>query len=104
VTYALARRMGLGRRDHRRSIALELGGMLLAAYVIGAAFATVAAAIVHGKVDPLPALPPGPLFRMPLIPLVTVAAVIVVLAWVGAMRVQRRADRANVGELLRRAG
>ena len=59
VTYALARRMGLGRKEHRRSIALELGGMLAAAFVIGAVFATAAAAIVPGKVDPLPTLPPG---------------------------------------------
>jgi putative ABC transport system permease protein len=104
VMYALARRMGLGRREHRRSIALELGGMLLAAYVIGAGFATAAAFIVHGKVDPLPNLPPGPLFRFPITVLAVVAASIVVLAWAGAMRVQRRADHANVGELLRRAG
>jgi len=104
VTYALARRMGLGRSEHRRSIALELGGMLAAAFVIGSVFATAAAAIVHGKVDPLPTLPPGPLFHLPIATLVTVAAAVLVLAWLGAMRVQRRADRANVGELLRRAG
>jgi putative ABC transport system permease protein len=104
VTYALARRMGLRRKEHRRSIALELAGMLLAAFVIGAGFATAAAAIVHRKVDPLPALPPGPVFRVPVLALVAVAAAAAVLAWAGAMRVQRRADRVNVGELLRRAG
>jgi putative ABC transport system permease protein len=104
VTYALARRMGLRRRDHRRSIVLELGGMLLAAYVIGTGFATAAAAIVHGKVDPLPTLPPGPLFRVPAVTLVLVAAAGAVLALAGALRVQRHADHANVGELLRRAG
>jgi putative ABC transport system permease protein len=104
VTYALARRMGLGRREHRRSIALEIGGMLAAAFVIGAVFATAAALIVHGKVDPLPTLPPGPVFAMPIATLVFVAAAVLVLAWAGAMRVQRKADRANVGELLRRAG
>jgi len=78
--------------------------MLAAAFVIGSVFATAAAAIVHGKVDPLPTLPPGPLFHLPIATLVTVAAAVLVLAWLGAMRVQRRADRANVGELLRRAG
>jgi putative ABC transport system permease protein len=104
VTYALARRMGLSRKEHRRSIALELGGMLVAAFLIGAVFATAAAAIVHGKVDPLPTLPPGPLFALPITTLAIVAAVVVALAWLGAMRVQRRADHANVGELLRRAG
>src|SRR5262249_23596817 len=104
VTYALARRMGLGRREHRRSIALELGGVLAAAYMVGAVVATGAAFLVPGKVDPLPARPPGPLFRVPSPMLVGVAAVVVLLAWAGAMRVQRRADRVNVGELLRRAG
>jgi putative ABC transport system permease protein len=104
VTYALARRMGLSRKEHRRSVALELGGMLVAAFVIGTVFATAAAAIVHGKVDPLPTLPPGPLLRIPFATFATVAAIVVALSWLGAMRVQRRADRANVGELLRRAG
>ena len=32
VSYALARRMGLARRAHRRSIALELGAILLVSF------------------------------------------------------------------------
>jgi hypothetical protein len=32
------------------------------------------------------------------------AGAVVVPAWLGAWRVQRRADHAKVGELLRRAG
>src|SRR5436190_15431026 len=35
VSYALSRRMGLSPRSHRWSMVLELGGMLLGAFVVG---------------------------------------------------------------------
>src|SRR5207249_5973680 len=65
VSYALASRMGLSRRAHRLSVAIELGGMLLAAFVVGAVLAAVAALIVYQRTDLLPQVPPGPLFRLP---------------------------------------
>jgi hypothetical protein len=103
VSYALARRMGLGRRAHRRSVFVETGCMLVVAFVLGTVFAVLAAALVHGRLDPIPGLPPGPLLRVPLGAVATTAVVTVVVAAIGAWRVQAVADRARVGEVMRLA-
>jgi putative ABC transport system permease protein len=103
VSYALARRMGLKRRSHRRSVAIELGAMLAAGYVLGASLSWVAARLVFAKLDPMPHLPPHPLFRTPLAILFFTLLGALVAAAAGAWRVQRSADRANVAEVLRLA-
>jgi len=103
ISYALARRMGLSRGAHRRSVAIELAGMLVSAFVIGGVLALAAALLVYGKLDPLPSLPPDPVLRAPAAILGGAAAAIVVVAWVGARLVQRRADHANVAEVMRAA-
>jgi hypothetical protein len=103
VSYALARRMGLGRRAHRRSVFVETGCMLVVAFVLGTVFAVLAAALVHGRLDPIPGLPPGPLLRVPVGAVATTAVVTVVVAAIGAWRVQAVADRARVGEVMRLA-
>lgn len=104
VSYALSRRMGLARAAHRGSIALELGAMLLAALVTGFGLATAAAALVYRRVDLMPGLPPGPLLRIPLDVVGFVAAALALCSFAGAWLVQRRADRANVAEVMRLAG
>jgi putative ABC transport system permease protein len=104
VSYALARRMGLSSAAHGLSVAGELAGMLLAAFVIGAGLAVAAAGLIYGRLDPLPSLPPSPLLRLPLGLFGATAAVLVAAAAVGAWVVQRRADRANVAEVMRLAG
>jgi len=104
VSYALARRMGLDRRTHRRSVLVELLAMLLTAFVLGALFSTVAAALVHGRLDPLPALPPGPLLAVPQLMFGVTALGIIVVCAAGAALVQRRADRTRVAEVMRLAG
>ncbi len=103
VAGALARRMGLTRGAQRRSVALELAGMLLVALVVGVALALLAAALVVAKLDPLPADPPDPVLQLPvgLLWLLLGGAVLVALA--GAALVQRLADRASVAEVLRLA-
>ena len=103
VSYVLARRMGLRRDAHRRSILLELATMLVAAFVLGTSFAILAAALVHGRLDPIPNLPPGPLLHVPLGVLAIAAAATAVAAVAGAWRVQGLADRAEVGEVMRLA-
>jgi putative ABC transport system permease protein len=103
VAYVLGRRMGLTRRAHRRSIAFELSGMLLCALAIGGCLAGLAALLVYRRLDPLPALPPGPLLRLPLGLLAATAVALVTAAWGGSWLVQRQADRTNVGELMRLA-
>lgn len=104
ISYALARRMGLSRGAHRRSVLVELLAMLLSAFVLGALFSTVAAGLVHGRLDPIPALPPGPLLAVPRLMFGVTALGIIVVCALGAELVQRRADRTRVAEVMRLAG
>jgi putative ABC transport system permease protein len=103
VSYALARRMGLSAASHRRSVAMELGGMLLGAFVIGTALAAAATQLIYHKLDLLPGQPPAPLYRIPAPILGAIAATLAAVAAVGALAVQRRANRANVAEVMRLA-
>jgi putative ABC transport system permease protein len=104
VSYALARRMGLGRRVHRRSVLVELLAMLLLAFVLGALFSTAAAGLVHGRLDPIPNLSPGPFLEYPVLLFAATGAGIMLVCAFGARLVQRRADHTNVAEVMRRAG
>jgi putative ABC transport system permease protein len=103
VAYALARRMGLSAGSHRRSVAMELAGMLLGAFVVGAGLAAAATRLIYRKLDLLPGQPPAPLYRIPASALGGIALALALVAVVGAAAVQRRADRANVGEVMRLA-
>ncbi|MGH2828474.1 MAG: FtsX-like permease family protein, partial [Actinomycetota bacterium] len=103
VSYALARRMGLTRGDHRRAVALELGGMLIISLLIGASLALLSSLLIYSRLDPLPTVPPDPLFSVPPVLFLVLVPVIVLAALLGAWRVQRKADTANVAEVLRYA-
>jgi putative ABC transport system permease protein len=65
VAYALARRMGLSRGAHLRSVALELVAMLLFSFALGTALALATAALVHRRLDPMPEIPPGLRLQLP---------------------------------------
>lgn len=103
ISYALSRRMGLTRRAHAVSVTLELGGMLLIAWLLGVVLAGIAARILYLKLDPLPDFPPPALYRIPLAPIGLIALALLVVAAAGAWRVQRAADRARVAEVMRLA-
>jgi len=103
VSYALARRMGLSRSAHRWAVAIELGGMLVISLVIGAALALVSSWLVYSRLDPLPTIPPEPLFVVPPLLFAVLVGVIALAAVLGAWRVQRKADTAKVSEVLRYA-
>jgi putative ABC transport system permease protein len=103
VSYALAARMGLGRAAHRRSVLVEVGGMLAVAFGLGVLLGTVGAAAVVGRIDLLPSVPPTPSVRLPVAIIGLAAAGLAVVSVAGAWLVQRQADRANVAEVLRRA-
>jgi len=103
VSYALARRMGLTRGDHRKAVALELGGMLIISLLIGASLALLSSWLVYARLDPLPTVPPDPLFSIPPVLFLVLVPVIAMAALLGAWRVQRKADTANVAEVLRYA-
>ena len=85
-------------------MALELGALLAIGSVVGIALAWVAARIVYRKLDPLPQLPPAPLFRLPLAVFGLTALAVLAAAWLGAWRVQRQAERVSVAEVMRVAG
>jgi putative ABC transport system permease protein len=101
VAYAIARRMGMTRRSHRRSIALELGGMMVVAFLIAAVLAVAAAVLVNPRLDPLSGVPPAPVLRIPLLLVLAALGALLAAAWIGAWRAGRRADRANVAEVMR---
>jgi putative ABC transport system permease protein len=103
VSYALARRMGLSRASHRRAVAAELAAMLASSVLIGGVAALIAAWLVSGEIDPLPGLPPGTLFRVPMAVLAAAPLVLLLVSLVGAWSVQRRADKMNVSEVMRLA-
>ncbi|MGH2573763.1 MAG: FtsX-like permease family protein, partial [Actinomycetota bacterium] len=104
VSYALSRRMGLTRTAHRLAVALELLGLLATGFIAGVALSWLAIRVVYAQLDPMPHLPPPPLFRMPLLLLTVTGAALPVASALGAWRVQRTADRANVAEVMRLAG
>jgi putative ABC transport system permease protein len=103
VSYALAKRMGLQIREHRFAVVLELLGMLVSALAIGSGLGAVAVRLVYARLDLLPQVPPAPLLRVPSIELALTAATFLLAAWVGAWWVQRGAEGANVGEVMRLA-
>ena len=103
VAYALARRMGLSPGEHRRSVVLELVAMLGIGVILGIGLAWGAARLVYAKLDPMSLLPPAPLFRSPLALIGLTALAALLSAWVGAWRVQRTAEKADVTEVMRLA-
>jgi putative ABC transport system permease protein len=101
VPYALARRMGLGVRAHRLSLALELGLLLVAALLIGAVLAVVAARLVIVELDAVAELPSGPLFRTPYSLIGAALVTLIGVSSLGALLADRRARRANIAEVMR---
>jgi putative ABC transport system permease protein len=104
VAYALARRMGLTRGAHLRSVALELAAMLLFSFALGVILALVTSSLVYRRLDPMPELPPGLHLVLPGAALGLTLLGVTVAAVAGALLVQRGADRANVAEVMRLAG
>jgi hypothetical protein len=68
---------------------------------LGAGLGLGVSILLLDRFDLNPSLPPSQLVQMPVVPLVITAVVIAGTAVVSASRMQRRADRANVAELMR---
>lgn len=101
VAYALSSRMGMSDREHRRSLVLELGAMLLWGYAIGAVLAGVAATFTVPLLDPIPTVPPDPIRVLPLAVSGIAAVALGALAWAGAAATSRRARGIDLGEVMR---
>jgi putative ABC transport system permease protein len=103
ISYALARRMGLGRTAHVRALAAELLSLLGIATVLATAFGMLAASLVAGQIDPLPDLAPGLRTGLPVPVVGGLLIALGVAGMLGAVLLQRRADRSNIAEVLRSA-
>ncbi|MGH2819964.1 MAG: hypothetical protein ACRDJ5_04845, partial [Actinomycetota bacterium] len=103
VSYALAARMGLSRSSHATAVALELAGMLGLSFLVGGALALIAARLAATRLDPMPQLPPGPVFSIPVLLIAAIPLVLIATSLLGAWLVQRAAERANVSDVMRLA-
>ncbi|RKS74123.1 putative ABC transport system permease protein [Motilibacter peucedani] len=101
VASVLLDRMGLARRSALAAAAVELGLLALVAAVLGAGLGLPTARLVLDTLDPVPALPPGPVFEVPLPALLAVAVGVVLLVAVGSVLVDSLARRAPRGQVLR---
>jgi len=101
LSYHLARRMGLTRTAHRRSLSIELATLLTASWTAGAGLAVTAVALVYRLADVYPALPPPPAFPLPVSTIVVSAAVAAGISLLGATALQRALDRLAPAAVLR---
>lgn len=100
---ALARRLGMPRRQVAGATAVEVAALLAGGLVLGVGLAWVAVRLVFRQLDPLPRTDPEPLVRYDL-PLVgTCALVCVVVGVVVTLAVEVRARRTSLPELVRAA-
>jgi putative ABC transport system permease protein len=104
VATVLLARIGMRRRSTDTATALELGLLVGAAALVAVVVALPASALLLGPLDPLPDLPPGPLFTVPWEPLAVVLAGVLGVAGGGALLAGRAARRVRPGEVLRDAG
>jgi putative ABC transport system permease protein len=99
--YVMARRLGLSRGAHLRSLVVELTGVALAGLVLGAALAAAAVAVVYRRLDVDLVRPPTPLLDVPWAAVGLTAVAAVLVAVLAAAYAQRAADRADPATVLR---
>jgi len=104
LSYALARRMGLSRRDHALAGLLEVGSLTMLGALAGVAVGRWASRDLYLALDPLPETPPVPQWVGTADITLVVLALVVLLAAASARMAQRTADNADVSELLRHGG
>jgi putative ABC transport system permease protein len=103
VAYALSRRMGLRDASYRRSLVLELGGMLGTSFLVGLVLSLVASLFVVPVLDPLSTIPPEPLFTFPAFVVIAAVLALIAVSWLGGWLTNRQARRSNLAEVMRLA-
>jgi hypothetical protein len=103
VSFALSRRMGLGNTSHRLSLMLELAVIFAASYLTALIFGLIASRLVVSNIDPLPNIPPDPLFTPPVVPFLIAASILVVVSVIGGALANRGAEQADLAEVMRLA-
>ncbi len=99
--YVMARRLGLSRGAHLRSLLVELGGVAAAGVLVGGVLAVGAVAAVHRRLDVDPLRPPTPLLDVPWPAVALTVVVALAVAGGAALYAQRSADRADPASVLR---
>jgi hypothetical protein len=101
VAQALSQRMGMDASASRRALVLELGAVLAVAAVAGILLGSLAAALSVHLLDPLPTIPPAPLYRAPIVAGVGTITVLALVAMGGGWFVHHRASGMELGQILR---
>ena len=103
VSYGLSLRMGMRSSRHLVAIAIEVGAMLVIAYVAGAVLAIAAARFTVPLLDPIEAIPPDPITVVPVVLVALAAPALLLVALAGGWLTERRARRADLGQVMRLA-
>jgi putative ABC transport system permease protein len=99
--YVMARRLGLSRGAHLRSLLAELAGVAAAGVLLGVVLAAGAVALVYRRLDIDLLRPPTPLLDVPWTAGAATVAVTAVVSVLAAGYAQRAADRADPATVLR---
>ena len=95
--------MGMSESAHRRAVSIEVASMLVYGYALGLALAVGTSLLLVSHLDPLPAIPPGPLFVSPMWVLVAGLFGVAAVAWLGGWISDRRARSIDLGKVMRLA-
>ena len=103
VSYALSLRMGLTDASNRKALMAELAVLLMGAYLVGTALALLSARFIVGMIDPLAAIPPAPLFTLPVALITFAFATVALVAAAGGATTNARARGTDFAEVMRLA-
>jgi putative ABC transport system permease protein len=103
VSYGLSLRMGMGPSRHLIAIAIEVGAMLVIAYVAGTVLAILAARLTVPLLDPIESIPPDPITVVPVALVALTAPALLLVALAGGWLTERRARSADLGQVMRLA-
>jgi len=103
VSYGLSLRMGMRSSRHLVAIAIEVGAMLVIAYVAGSVLALTAARLTVPLLDPIEAIPPDPITVVPVALVAIAAPALLLVALAGGWLTERRARSADLGQVMRLA-
>ena len=103
VSYGLSLRMGMRSSGHLVALAIEVGAMLVIAYMAGTLLAIVAARLTIPLLDPIESIPPDPITVVPVVLVAIVAPALLLAALAGGWLTERRARSADLGQVMRLA-
>jgi putative ABC transport system permease protein len=103
VSYGLSLRMGMRSSGNLVAITIEVGAMLVIAYVAGTVLAIVAARLTVPLLDPIESIPPEPITVVPVVLVALAAPALLLVALAGGWLTERRARSADLGQVMRLA-